>query len=59
MYRRILVAVDGSAASRRGLDEGIRLAKATGARLLLVHVINTLILDTEIASTAYYQPLAE
>jgi nucleotide-binding universal stress UspA family protein len=59
MYQRILVAVDGSTASLHGLDEGIRLAKATGARLLLVHVLNALILETEIASTAYYQALAE
>lgn len=43
----------------RGLHEAIRLAKATGARLLLLHVLNTLILETEIASTAYYQALAE
>jgi len=59
VYRKILVAVDGSAAALRGLEEAIRLAKATGAHLLLVHVLNTLILDTEVASTAYYQALAE
>lgn len=59
MYGKILVAVDGSAASLRGLQEGIRLAKAPGARLLLVHVVNTLILETEVASTAYYQALAD
>jgi nucleotide-binding universal stress UspA family protein len=59
MYRRILVAVDGSATSLKGLDEAIRLAKATGARLLLVHVCNVLLADPEIASTAYYHALAE
>lgn len=59
MYSKILVAVDGSETSLRGLDEGIRLAKATGARLLLVHVLNSLILQSEIASTAYYQALAK
>lgn len=59
MYRNILVGVDGSETSLRGLSEAIRLAKATGAQLLLVHVLNTLILDTEIASTAYYQALAD
>ena len=58
MYGRILVAVDGSETSLRGLHEAIRLAKATGARLLLVHVLNALILEPEIASTAYYQALA-
>ncbi|WP_129774893.1 universal stress protein [Peristeroidobacter soli] len=59
MYKKILVAVDGSVTSLSGLNEAIRLAKATGSRLLLVHVLNTLILETEIASTAYYQALAE
>ncbi len=59
MYQKILVGVDGSAAALRGLHEAIRLAKSTGARLSLVHVLNTLILETEIASTAYYQALAE
>jgi nucleotide-binding universal stress UspA family protein len=38
MYQRILVPVDGSATSNAGLDEAVRLAKLTGARLRLVHV---------------------
>ena len=59
MYQRILVAVDGSETSLRGLGESIRLAKAIGGRLLLVHVLNTLILESEVASTAYYQALAD
>ena len=59
MYSRILVAVDGSSTSLKGLAEGIRIAKATGARLLLVHVLNALVLESEIASTAYYKALAD
>jgi nucleotide-binding universal stress UspA family protein len=43
---RILVPVDGSATSDRGLDEAIRLAKLTGARLRLVHVVDGLVLST-------------
>lgn len=39
-YRRILVAVDGSAASMQGLREAIRLAKDDRAQLLLVHAVN-------------------
>jgi nucleotide-binding universal stress UspA family protein len=39
-YRRILVAVDGSAAASRGLREALRLAKAEGARLCILHVVN-------------------
>lgn len=59
MYKKILIAVDGGATSQRGLAEGLRLAKATGGRVMLVHVVNALILESEIASTAYYQALAE
>ncbi|ROZ75419.1 universal stress protein [Ramlibacter sp. WS9] len=40
MYERILVAVDGSETSKRGLGEAVRLAKLTGGRLLLVHAID-------------------
>ena len=39
-YRRILVAVDGSAASMKGLREAIRLAKDGRAQLVLLHVVN-------------------
>jgi nucleotide-binding universal stress UspA family protein len=59
MYKKILVAVDGSATSLRGLAEGIRVAKGGGGTVLLVHVLNALVLDSEIASTAYYQALAD
>ena len=59
MYNNILIAVDGSTASQRGLAEGLQLAKATGGRVLLVHVVNAMLLESEIASTAYYQALAE
>jgi len=40
MYQRILVPVDGSATSAKGLDEAIRLAKLTGASLELVNVVD-------------------
>ena len=39
-YRKILVAVDGSAASAKGLREALRLAKAEGARLFILHVVD-------------------
>ena len=44
-YKRILVAVDGSAASNNGLREAIRLAKAEGAKLSIVHVVNDYVRD--------------
>lgn len=42
MYTRILVPVDGSAPSNRGLEEALKLAKLTGAQLLLLHVVDEL-----------------
>jgi nucleotide-binding universal stress UspA family protein len=40
MYRRILVAVDGSYTSHLALQEALKLAKETKAQLHLVHVID-------------------
>lgn len=40
MYQRILVPVDGSPTSERGLQEAIRLALLTHADLRLIHVID-------------------
>jgi nucleotide-binding universal stress UspA family protein len=39
MYKRILVPVDGSDTSTRGLEQAIGLAKDQGARLRLIHVV--------------------
>jgi nucleotide-binding universal stress UspA family protein len=40
MYQRILVPVDGSDTSRRGLEEAIKLSKALSASIRLVHIID-------------------
>ena len=40
MYRRILVAFDGSPTSARGLDEALGLARLAKARLRLLHVVD-------------------
>lgn len=40
MYKRILVPVDGSATSNRGLQEAIQLAKDQKAALFLLHVVD-------------------
>lgn len=42
MYQQILVPVDGSSTSNRGLMEAIQIAKLTQGRLRLVHVIDEL-----------------
>lgn len=39
MHTRILVPVDGSPTSDRGLEEAVKLARLTGARIRLIHVI--------------------
>lgn len=40
MAKRILVPVDGSATSRRGLREAVRLAKAQRAKLFILNVVD-------------------
>jgi nucleotide-binding universal stress UspA family protein len=39
-YRRILVAVDGSAAANKGLREAVRLAGIEGGQLFILYVVN-------------------
>ena len=43
MYKRILVPVDGSLTSIRGLDEAIGLAKLGGGSIRLVHVLDRVV----------------
>lgn len=50
MYKKILVPVDGSEVSTLGLQEAIRLAKACGATLKAIHVVNDLV----VINTAYF-----
>lgn len=49
MYARILVPVDGSDSGARGLAEAIALARATGATLHLLHVVDARLLVAEMA----------
>jgi len=44
MYSKIMVPVDGSATSTRGLTEAIALAKLVKGRIRLVHIVNELVL---------------
>lgn len=60
MYTKILVPVDGSPTSNRGLDEAIKLARLTGANLKLLHVIDLLtIAMTPEAGAALTAQMAE
>ena len=52
-YRRILVPIDGSPTSNRGLTEAIRLAQDQGAALRLVHVLDEFIVATGAETVVY------
>lgn len=58
MYKQILVPVDGSATSKRGFEEAMRIAKESGGTIRLVHVVDELVLvDPEVP--VYYQAMIE
>jgi nucleotide-binding universal stress UspA family protein len=59
MYGKILVPVDGSETSTRGLNEAIKLAKAQGGQLRLVHIVNEFILDYTYSPALYATNLIE
>ena len=54
MYQRILVPVDGSSTSGRGLEEAVNLARLTGGSLRLIHVVDTLSLSTGLEPYSLY-----
>ena len=54
MYQRILVPIDGSPTSNRGLDEAIQLARLTGASLRLIHVVDEMTFATGFETYAAY-----
>jgi len=43
MYSKILVALDGSANSRKALDHAIGLAEKSGAKITLIHVYSVIV----------------
>jgi nucleotide-binding universal stress UspA family protein len=47
MYKRILVPVDGSTTSMNGLEKAIRLSKASGAKLRVLHVVDGIAFSRE------------
>jgi len=52
MYKRILVAVDGSSTSDLALQEAVKLAGESQAELRLVHVVNTVNLNVDLGYVA-------
>jgi len=59
MYSKILVPVDGSPTSKLGLQEAIKLAKATGATLRFVYVVNDFVIDSDYLTPPTYELLLE
>jgi nucleotide-binding universal stress UspA family protein len=63
MYQRILVPVDGSSISKRGLQEALKLSKALGSNLRLVHIVDDSALalnpETGIAAAPLVEDFAE
>ena len=41
MFKKILVAIDGSTTSRKVFEAGLSLARTTGASLMLLHVLSS------------------
>jgi len=52
MYERILVPVDGSSTSKKGLDEAIKVATKLGSKIRLVHVVDDMSLAMAASSLA-------
>ena len=53
MFKRILVPIDGSSTSNRGLEQAIALAKDQSARLCLFHVVDEGVLHPGLEGTIY------
>lgn len=59
MYSRILVPIDGSPTSQRGLEEALALAGRLGAHVQLLHVVDARLLLSEMSALAPPQQLLE
>ena len=54
MYQRILVPIDGSTTSDRGLAEAIAVARMSGGSIRLLHVLDQLVFVTGFETGATY-----
>ena len=57
MYQRILVPVNGSATSERGLREAVKLASGQNTRVLFLHVVDDYTTLAEMTSAAGYEDM--
>ena len=54
VYQRILVPIDGSITSERGLTEAIAIARMSGGSIRLVHVLDELVFTTGFETGSSY-----
>lgn len=59
MYKRILVAIDGSDAATRGLKEAVALAAALKSELQVLHVTNDVVIMVELAGYIDYESIRD
>jgi nucleotide-binding universal stress UspA family protein len=59
MYKKILVPIDGSPTSKRGLGEAIRLAKHHKAKMRLIHVVNEFVVTPTLESGRYVDDIQQ
>jgi nucleotide-binding universal stress UspA family protein len=59
MYSRILVPVDGSPTSERGLQEALALAKRLDASVVLLHVVDAYPMMVEMATSTTWDRIGE
>ena len=48
MYKRILIATDGSDKSKKAAEEGMELAKALGAQVIALNVVNEVVIASAV-----------
>ena len=48
MYKRILIATDGSDKSKLAAEEGMELAKALGAQVIALNVVNEVVIASAV-----------
>lgn len=56
MFKRILVAVDGSPTSNRGYKVAVDLAKSIGAKLVVLHVIDERAVGIGLSASGFVAP---
>lgn len=59
MYSRILVPIDGSPTSQRGLEEALTLAKQLGSAVVLLHVVDSYPMMIEMATATTWDRITE